>query len=633
MCRELKSKRLLAYDPFELLAELSCYHLRYCVEIRRYKLSIFAGGVVYRRRHRCPFKLVVAGARVLERNMATHQKKMTRIRGEPSLGAFVARKVPISSTLIVPNTYPTFPSVLNGGKKPIQTMEDWLDGPACDYGYVRETYINSRDVLDSSLRTEALTQLVEPREDFSDEETVDLITNMLLNCWATMPHDHEDIPRMTVEALVKQPTTKSIAGAINVQSSDGIITGNKEEMITSAAVAAFNSIDVLNCVGSPKAEVLKRGKKVRQIIAEPMPLYLKTSYFFGRIIRRHGRIVDGDATGLSKVDGNFIKWVFSAYYDELEFDPSLGWEEFLDLLEDIGLCEDDKTAWEKTTNRACGVAATMFMTSLISIDKHDTDHLSQVLAHLLAPVVKFYEHLCYVAPYKVASGTLPTLYLNNIRHIMGSRQVGTFVQLHGMRWGDPSCNCRGCLAVGDNRGEPATWRDLSRVVGGVHLGDDRIRLGHKNELVCRLVDCFLGTETKCRSCKAFDDAEFLRTRLKRTNENISCYRDAERIVAKLYHGDAQHDTPRLLAAIQCAAMELGDNEEGNKLLQDLYKLVNPSATELVQAEAHQWRHVHEGVLRGDPVRPATIEEVRLRTCLMDKPAIETYIAHRHATLN
>lgn len=617
-------------DPFELVASLSCYILSYSVRRQGYFILAQSGGIKYKRTHKCPLRLMIAMADALRPNAARHQQRVVRRRGEPALGVFVHGKVPRRNIFVVDNTYPTYPSVLNGISAPIQAVASWMADDVLPRYPEAGNYINSRLVEDDELRTEALTQLVEPREDPVTEDTVENICDMLMAAWATLPAHDVHVDKMTVAGLVMQPTTKAISGAVNVQPSHGDTCGSKEEMISAAAVTAMANTDAINCVGSPKAEVIKRNKKVRQIIAEPMPLYLKSSFFFGSIVRSHGRIVDGDCNGMSKVNGIFLKWLLSIYYDERRFEPDLEWEAFLDLLEETGLDEDDKVAWEKTTNRACTLAAVMYLASICTPHPDDKHHMAQVLAHQLAPIVKYNGHICYVAPYKVASGTLFTLYLNNVRHIMGTRWVAAYVQKHGMRWGSPDCKCSACLAVGAD-GTPCTPRELSRVVGGAHLGDDRIRMGHKADIVARLVDHVLGTETVAENKPAFDGAEFLRTRLRRNRGgNISVYRDASRVFAKLAHGDAARNKHRLAAAIQCASYELGDNKPAHEVLKKLWNRLGICEDDAVAIHNEQHRGVYDGVLEGDPLAPPSWDEVMLKTCLMDRPAIEAHIAHSTA---
>jgi len=299
----------------------------------------------------------------------------------------------------------------------------------------------------------------------------------------------------------------------------------------------------------------------------------------------------------------------SMYLDTRVFNPGISFEEFMDGLKEFD--EDDKTAWEKTTNRRSGIAAAMFLLTQSGYQETDNDHVTQVISHLLCPVIKFDKNDCYLAPYKTSSGSLFTLYFNILRHQLGPLNMAVVVQQHGMKTFVEGCGCKYCCL---GYKEDITMEGLSRITGGAYMGDDRFRMAYKSEIVQKYVDLALDSITT-GGTKKFDEAVFLKTSFRKYDDgSVTIYRDRQRVLSKLVLGEARRCRPHLLAAMCSAAMELGDDEYGNGQIQRLYDLLKFTVDEIGEAGEYAQKYIYRGVAQGDCYRPPNLDVVLARTC-------------------
>lgn len=582
-------------DPFCVLRALPSYSLLWSGGV--YLLSFYVGEVLHRRRSDCCLAVVCAAAEVVRGSMAVVQKQVHDCRGDAGLASHMqdvldGRGV---KTFAITNTRARFPSVLNRQSlhDPYsEQVEKWI----ADNGVDVDGYLSSREVLDDGLRTEALTMLTDSFDGPLREGELDDIVDAFIYLVASFPDYAETIPPITAERLMSIPISKAGSGAVNVDPSAGRVGGNKEEMISSAALAAM-TLDVLNYEAYPKAEVLKKGKKVRQTTIEPMPIYLKSCYYTQHFVRRHGLVVNGDCNGMSRE--RFVCILYSWFLDEKAFNPTMSWPEFLEWFASADLCEDDKKSWEKTTNRLGGWVAALYLCSQVRISPTDIDHLAHVIAHDLCPIIKYNGDQCYAAPYKTASGKFKTLHDNTIKHLAGSMCVQIHLRRHHMGQGGCTLGC-GDVTV--------TELDIARIVGGGKLGDDSIRISAHDGLVAKLIDHFLGSETVCETLPS-QKAEFLRTKFKLGPDGPTTWREHERVFAKLVHGDARHNAYDFRQAICSASLELGDSPSSD-LVQKLYDSIDWSG---VGDEADSTMTARgEGLLPGDALVPFKREVVVMK---------------------
>lgn len=512
--------------------------------------------------------------------------------GREDLGKLVLSKA--KYVFEVPETPEYAPGVLmkGGGSDQDHILEEHLGGCA--------GYVNSRDVDDPALLTQGLTQLIDDYEPPTDDDAQEVL-EMLVGLLATSKSNVKHVEPISAPVLAKYPVGDTSAGAVNLRPTRGPSTGTKRQFVTASAVAAASSTQLLNYVMFPKPEVIKVGKKVRQIVVEPLPIYQKFWHFFGHVVKQHSYVADGFVNGLSKVRGDFQQIYWCMYYDECVFQPELTHQEFFSTL---SLSEDDKQAWEATVNRNSCYAAILQL--LCDVVTEDSDHLAQVFAHYAAPVIKTLGHKCFMVPFKVPSGSFLTLHFNNARHKSGVLRVASVLRQHGMAWSSEGCDCKYC-ALGFKG--TVSERDLSRIVGGAIQGDDRIRLSFEpkhdtDRFVAGFVDAALGSKTIVSS-----GGEFLRTKVRYCpdTDNLFISRDSDRIYAKLRHGDASRRGPEnLLSAVASALMEAGDNPACNNKLRNLFRDIPYADTDL-EDESY-----YRGMVHGDVPRPMGLGEVLAR---------------------
>jgi len=487
---------------------------------------------------------------------------------------------------------PSLPPI--GGLDPFGgAIDEWFDSSGLNTG----GYMSSWDVVDPELRLKSLYQLgeeyIEPGQ-VTDEEVDFIYLGFLMLC-ATEEDRWEMKPKLTEWHLNTAPVENSAAGAIPLLPNGGPLTGSKRQFHTAASKAAVSSVQAINYVASAKAEVIKRGKKVRQIVVEPFPVYLENWWLFEHLVKKKGRVVDGDARGLSRAEGGHNGVLFAMYYDEKRFNEDLDFAGFVDGLM---VCEDDKKNWEATTNRVSGMAAMLFLCTQVGFVEEDIEHAARAIAHFMGPIIKLTGHTCYYCPYKVASGSYMTLYLNNLRHKVGYQVLSAVLQTH------VRCGCYLC-GLGISSDDHA----LSRIVGGVYMGDDRLRVSQNDQEVCAAVDYILGSVT-IHETLPLKDAEFLRTRFKWDGCRLTTVRERERVFNKLYYGTARWNKENFCAALMSASLELGDDREGNEMLQGLYDALDWNGMEEESTVCSD--SLYLGVMPGDYGRPFGYETVVAR---------------------
>jgi len=573
---------------------------------------------------------------VLFPNMAYVQNTCVNVKGSPALGEYVERNVDDSLKLDIACTPKGYPSKLKGGIVPDEKLVEW---GKTNRPLVFEKYTHSSSVTDEGLCTEALTMLADRGYPgtISDAE-VELILDMFLCIVATQPLHYTEADEVSAENLVRQMTSQRSSGHLNVDTSSGAGQGTKEQCITAAALCAVASTQLLSTSVAPKSEVLKAkgkfsdgtecaGKKVRQICTPAFPVHLKACLLYGEAARKHGLVANLDFTGVSKVDGNQTKWLLNSFLHENAVEQKT-WDEFLRDVSKVGVCEADKKKWEATVNRASCLAFVLSLIAETKVRAKDRSHQVQVLADYCCPFIKYNGHRCYAAPWCVGSGNLLTLKGNNWRHIAGTVYSACHVQRHGGQWYTPGCQCYVCPTLTERgvKNDNVSQVQLARMTSGGLLGDDRIMVDPGYQ-ACELVDAVLGTHTVYEN-RPLEEAEFLRCRLKVSDQGfVSFFRDEERILGKLLHGEAQKDRSRLAAAIHSATLEAGDNEALNLLLHDLYDSLELTEDEAQGARDYELEFVYRGVLPGENPLPMSIEQVRLRHNQMEGAFLDLKIGY------
>lgn len=470
-------------------------------------------------------------------------------------------------------------------------------------------YQLSNNVEEADRQVEGLIQLAGA----SYESDVDDIVDGLIMMMATDNMGEVDHGAKCSDDYYDLMVANTASGAVNVDASFGASGGNKYKMQIAAAMAAEEGTPMLNYEVYPKSEVIKKNKKVRHIVCEPYPIYLKNFAFTGELVKKHGLVVDGDANGLSRMDGKFNSILMSMWLDHKVF-SDCSYEDFVDLLEKEGLCEDDKKSWEATINRNSGWAFVYLMAANVNVHPSNREDWAQVLAHYAWPPIKYNGHKTYIAEWRVPSGNFMTLLGNTKRHMYGYQLLSARIQEHGYGLGD--CECKLC-----NRRPriDISIHDLSKIVGGVYMGDDRLRR-RVDMPVGEWIDTLLGTKT-VGGVKSLYEAEFLKVRFCKGG---STRRDRTRCFAKLRYGLAKEKYENFLCAMQSLSLELGDDIKGNQLLVDIYESVYQG--EEVFNDDLQTR---EGLEVGEALRPFTYNEVQWMQYGFDKVILD--VAHNWAS--
>lgn len=237
---------------------------------------------------------------------------------------------------------------------------------------------------------------------------------------------------------------------------------------------------------------------------------------------------------------------------------------------------------------------------------------AQVLAHYAWPCIKYNKHWCYFCPWSVASGDFKTLEGNTRRHMVGYQKLSYDIQVHGILE-----NCKGCYLCGGDSDFYIGDEELSRIVGGVFLGDDRLRR-HSEYPVARWIDHVLGTKTKAEHKNAFFEqgnaAEFCKVSF---GKNLETYREPMRVFAKLYNGVATEYDDVFCCALQSASLELGPSKRAQKVLQAIYDRVAEGI------EYNDDLQKQEGLIEGEPLRPFSVSEVKVLQAGGDGCLLET----------
>lgn len=280
-----------------------------------------------------------------------------------------------------------------------------------------------------------------------------------------------------------------------------------------------------------------------------------------------------------------------------------------------GLDEDDKKSWESNINMFSGVVYLFLWAASIGVTEKNVADMGQVLSHYAWPCIKYMKHWCYFAPWAVASGDFKTLDGNTKRHMIGYQRLSYELQNH--RELKKNCGCFLCEEI--DQDVYIDDETLSRIVGGVYLGDDRLRR-HVDLPVARWIDKVLGTITVAETRNAFFEdgnaAEFCKVSVGR---EFDTFREITRVFAKLKWGVAMEDAEDVLCAVQSASLELGPNGRAQKLLQRFFSQISEEGSAVYNDELQ----TRAGLTVGEPLHPYSAGEVRILQAGGDKVLLDT----------
>lgn len=616
------------HNPEKVVRSCSAYSLTFnknldSSDIRRYSLTFEQDLVRKVRTHWCACRLIIIVSEEILLKSEMIQGQHSSIRGDPQMGKYIRDQVDCP-LVEMPETKHRYPSKLPPRRPRAQqaVIDEWKAGLSKELQDEIDLYHHASEVESEELRAKALIDMssaaLPGHMDLT--EAMEIVKLFMYSTLVSDKVESSPLP-ITSERLMSIPMTSSSSGALPLSPADGVTHGSKQLMASAAAVCA-NTVQAVPYEANDKDEVIKKGKKVRNILCESSVIYLKFKHLFGKGIGTHGLVANGDTMGISKARGNITKIFYSYFFDYQVFHPEATFEEFMKVLEHEGLEENDKEGWESTTERRSGFCYVTRLLASTNIVPENIEHAAQVLSNYLCPLIKFDGNTCLTAPYLVGSGSLGTFDGNTSRHRSCMHRVVIFIYEHGMTLGRDDCNCNGCrLGFRDD----VSLEDLSKVAGGSFHGDDylgRVAFGDK---VAQLMDAIMGTKTT-GGAVPLDQAEFLRTRFKLYWENgtvfIMPFRTAGRVFAKIVHGTATD----IASSCTSASLELGDNEKGNEEIQRLFSMAYPNGTNHVVRRDSDALPRGDGLIAGDPLKPFLIDEVRLKQGYFAKPFMDAMAA-------
>jgi len=510
-------------------------------------------------------------------------------QGDRHVGDFLLEKY--TETIQLYDTAPTNPGRLKGDAGPKEEYRKMLTQEELE---MLELYELSNDVNDLERETKAISMFIDEAKDDIDLDALwDLTVSQI---WKDADGKPRNAEKISHEKLYQLPTNKNAAGNLPLDPGFGSVKGSKELMVDAAVDLAMTYDRLSPCSTSPKSEVIKKGKKIRQIVLEPQHLYLLGMHFFGKDIKVHGQVVDGDARGLSSLSGGSLKPIMNQVIHIQHYEQKT-YEEALDRLQEIGINESDKSEWEYRLNFTSAVSFALYLIWKVRPHKDDNKKFANLLAHQVCPYIQFAGNHCRPVPGRQISGTVFTLFKNCKLHDAGvsvalgkiqdaiegrDDEVKTQLESHN-EWG-------------------LTINDLRIASAYVVLGDDyhgpAIAMNTLNEQV----DKVLGSLTKSEHVQTFADGEtegakFLQKQVRRVGNKLFPFRSTGRLLGKVFNGTAQQNPAHMCAALISMAYDAGCNERVNEIARQTYALVKESeGVDELEVNEHLNAYIQRGLV-------------------------------------
>uniref|UniRef100_A0AB38ZK28 RNA-dependent RNA polymerase n=1 Tax=Crocidura shantungensis ribovirus 2 TaxID=3139537 RepID=A0AB38ZK28_9VIRU len=430
---------------------------------------------------------------------------------------------------------------------------------------------------------------------------LDVLWDMFVTDSLETPYGQDSIvivpPEFTAVEMSCQTQTTSACGLMALSSQHGHDAGTKKDMHDSAI--AINLQDKLGDHVPPanpfkpslKAEVIKRNKKVRTIMLESQPNFMVLKHYFSSLASCWADPYSNIAIGLSSRDGDFKSIVYQWWMES-----DMGHDEFLQWLKTAPAHESDKKSWESSTNVTDGVAFLLHLLVRVDIHEKDARLVDRALADYFNPHIQYDAQRAYVAPWRVPSGSYLTSYGNSWRHRAMAKWVINFIGRHGTA-GSDSCGC-GVCTIGSRAGledwaRPVSDQEIRMLSRFRVLGDDFIAINPVAHSFDWIMDHVFGTTTVTEVKQFYSEpgldapqgAEFLRRHFylddSVTPHRLWTFRDAARVLAKLYKGGHRATRERFLAAVDSALNDAGHNEQLFRILLNLrYVMVGNGVIDL-----------------------------------------------------
>lgn len=563
----------------------------------RYYLCRFAlDGVRYVRAHRCAWRLAVIIYDMASTRHADFQGTLVNQPQQRVLGILETVKHQLHEDFPI-RTAPNYgkPSVLTRPRRDAALQANIGDVIRDAYGptmlhKVENNWVHSGEVSDPALIAPGFNKLgLKPLRPLDKSVAAVMILQQMIRHKKEYGLKKHEVD-LTAPKLAAAPSNLgTAAGILPVQAVKGVMcrtVGKKADMHPSAvAVNIANRISREIPRAIPykvflKGEVIKRGKAVRGIQNESLANYEILS--LSEPSRPKVRL--GNAIGMGGHKKTFAA-IFVVWYIEYHRHTGADWHAFVSYLEEQGAHESDKVAWEASTNITDCIVRLVMLLNEKTFKTPDCKRLYvAAVTDSHFPFVYLHKEQ-FQCPGRVPSGTFYTSTGNTERHRSLNDWMCYYVRSHKYKLGDFDCGCPHCAAM---RGHEAFGNEITPLQLGLRekafiLGDDYLAVswGPENDsFFDMLMDNTFGTETKTERKEFFEDAEFLRKRFRKGEENtITWYRDPERVLAKIYHGDFLCTPQRAAEALTAYKYEAGDNELLVDCITKIYELVEPLIAE------------------------------------------------------
>lgn len=611
LSRFLHRRRGSKVDIFAYLA-FNNFSIRWSLRRNYYICRFSLDGQRYVRAHSCAWMLSKIVYGMAASRHADFEGTMVNAQQQKALGVLSAVKQQIHPSFPI-RAAPNYgkPHVLSRkGEEP--KMQKAIGEIITDhYGHemaykVEHNWTHSSLVTDPNLISPGFNKLAHrPAQPLNREVAAIMLLQQIIRQKQQYGADKHEVDLTVARLATPNKNGGSASGILPICTVPGVMaktTGKKEDMHPAAyAVNLHNRLSGEIPRSIPykvflKGEVIKRNKNVRGIQNESLATYEILS--LSEPEREEVRL--GNAIGMGGGKKSFAS-IFVVWYREFYEHSGQDWFGFINYLQNKGAHESDKVGWEASTN------ITDCLPRLIVLLNEKKFRTPDCKRLYVAAVTDSHFPFIYLhreqfqCPARVPSGTYFTSKGNTARHRSMNDYVCHYVHVHDYRLGAPGCTCHGCCRMSNH---VAFGRDITKLELALRrkafiLGDDYLSLSwgyEEDSFFDHLMDTTFGTQTKTE-CKAFfDDAEFLRKKFKLGEEgNITWYREPERVLAKIFHGEFLRNPQRMAEALTSYKFEAGDNEELVDCIDAIYKLVGDNVTTLDMSRYAAKRPVLEDV--------------------------------------
>lgn len=573
------------------------FQLFWHLSVGEYRCKFVLDGVKYIRRERCAWRLTKIVYNMAASRHADFEGTNVNVPQQKAIGIISSVKMQLHADFPV-RTAPNYgkPHMLTKKKTNPAMQSQIKDVISQDYGEemankVEQQWIHSSLVSDPSLISPGFNKLAQrPIQPLNRRVAAVMLLQQIVRQkqqYGTKKHEVDlGVARLATDCK----NGGSSAGILPVMAVPGLMcrtTGKKSDMHPAAyAVNLHNRLLTTIPRSIPykvflKGEVIKKTKNVRGIQNESLATYEVLS--LSEPDRQEVRL--GNAIGMGGNNKSFAS-IFVVWY-QIYFKHTKGdWFKFLDFLDQSGAHESDKVGWEASTN------ITDCLPRLIVLLNEKRFKTPECKKLYVAAVTDSHFPFVYLhreqfqCPARVPSGTYFTSKGNTARHRSMNDYICYYVYSHGNNLGSKDCDCPDCDLM---RGHEAFGLSISALLLDLRkkafiLGDDYIAISwglEQDDFFDNLMDALFGTETKTEKKNFFEDAEFLRKKFKRCDEgSITWYREPERVLAKIFHGEFIDNPQRMAEALTSYKYEAGDNPQLVTCIENIYGLISDQVGEI-----------------------------------------------------